>query len=83
MSKLVAGHMTKMWFLKIMNYLFLNAHFALKLQGKCWEVDVGMFTAYLSVAIKRLTRLKQKVVLPSNMVANTINDTTCWKIKVP
>ena len=46
-----------------------------------------MFTAHLSVTIKRLTRSKQKVVLaamlegksmPSNMAANT-NDTTLLK----
>ena len=42
-----------------------------------------MFTAHLSVTIKRLTRYKQKVVLaatsmPSNMAANT-NDTTLLK----
>ena len=46
-----------------------------------------MFTAHLSVTIKRLTRYKQKVVLaamlegksmPSNMVANT-NHTTLLK----
>ena len=70
-----------------MNYLFLNTNFALKLQGKCWKVDVGMFTAHLSVTIKRLTRSKQKVVLaamlegksmPSNMAANK-NDTTLLK----
>ena len=45
--------------------------------------DVVMFTAHLSVTIKRLTRYKQKVVLaatsmPSNMAANT-NDTTLLK----
>ena len=46
-----------------------------------------MFTAHLSVTIKRLTRYKQKVVLaamlenesmPSNMAANT-NHTTLLK----
>ena len=69
---------------KIMNYLFLNTNFALKLQGKCWKDDVVTFTAHLSETIKRLTRYKQKVVLtamvegnsmPSNMAANT-NHTT-------
>ena len=90
MSKFVAGHVTKMWFLKlIMNHLFLNANFALKLQGKCWKDDahVVTFTAHLSISIKRLTRYKQKVVLaamleaksmPSNMAANA-NDTTLLK----
>ena len=30
MSKFVAGHVTKMWFLKfITNYLFMNTNFAL------------------------------------------------------
>ena len=70
-----------------MNYQFLNKDFALKLQGKCWKVDVGTFTAHLSVTIKLLTRSKQKVVLavmlegksmPSNMAANT-TDTTLLK----
>ena len=70
-----------------MNYLFLNASFALKFQGKCWNDDVVTFTAHLSVTIKRLTRYKQKVVLatmlkdksmPSNMAANT-NHTTLLK----
>ena len=65
---------------KILNYLFFNANFALKLYGKCWQDDVVTFTAHLSVTIKRLTRYKQKVVLvamlegksmPSNMAANT------------
>ena len=86
MSKFVAGHVTKMWFFKIVNYLFLNANFALKLQGKFWKDDVVTFTAHLSVH-KRLTRYKHKVVLaailegksmPSNMAAKT-NDTTLLK----
>ena len=63
-----------------MNHLFLNANFALKLQGKFWKDDVVTFTAHLSVTIKCLTRYKHKVVLatmlegksmPSNMAANT------------
>ena len=67
---------------KIMNYLFLQANFALKLQGKCWKDDVVTFTAHLSLTIKRLTS-KQKVVLaamldgiilPSNMAATTNHD---------
>ena len=89
MSKFVAGHVTKNVIFKIMNYLFLNTNFALRPQGKCWNVDVGTFTAHLSVTIKRLRRSKQKVVLsaisslegksmPSNMAANT-NDTTLLK----
>ena len=56
MSKFVAGHVTK-------RYLFLNAKFVLKLQGKCWKDDVVTFTAHLRVIIKRLTRYEQKVVL--------------------
>ena len=77
MSKFVAGHLTKMWFL---NLFFPNSNFALKHQGKCWKDDVVTFTAHLSVTIKRLTRYKQKVVLaamlegksmPSNMASNT------------
>ena len=72
---------------KIMNFLFLNTNFALKLQGKCWKVDVVTFTAHLRETIKGLTRYKQKVVLatmlegksmPSNMVAYT-NHTTLLK----
>ena len=87
MSKFVAGQVTKMWFLKLMNYLFLNTNFALKLQGKCWKDDVVAFTAHLSVTTTRLTRYKQKVMLadmlegksmPSNMAANT-NHTTLLK----
>ena len=87
MSKFVAGQVTKMWFLKLMNYLFLNTNFALKLQGKCWKGDVVAFTAHLSVTNTRLTRYKQKVMLadmlegksmPSNMAANT-NHTTLLK----
>ena len=66
---------------KIINYLFLNTNFALKLQGKCWKDDALKSTAHLSVTIKRLTRYNQKVVLaamlegksmPSNMSANTL-----------
>ena len=81
MSKFVAGHVTKMWFLKLWITSFcMNTNFALKLQGKCWKDNVVMFTAHLSVTIKPLTRYKQKVVLaamlegksmPSNMAANT------------
>ena len=89
MSNFVAGDVTKMGFFKIMNYLFLNTNFALKLHGKCWKDDVHVvtFTAHLSISIKRLTRYKQKVVLaamleaksmPSNMAANA-NDTTLLK----
>ena len=72
---------------KILNYLFLNTNFALKLQGKCWKDDVVTFTTYLSVTIKRLTRYKKKVVLAamfegksmsSNMAAKT-NHTSLLK----
>ena len=81
MSKFVAGHVTKVWFLKLW-IAFLNRNFALKLQGNCWKDDVVTFTAHLSVTIKRLTRYKQKEVLaamlegkgvPSNMVAITLH----------
>ena len=88
MSKFVAIHVTKMWFfLKLSITTFWTQIFALKLQGKCWKDDLVMFTAYLSVTIKRLTRYKQKVLLaamlegksmPSNMAANT-NRTTLLK----
>ena len=72
---------------KIMNYLFLNTTFALKLQGKLWKDYVVTFTKHLSVTIKRLTRYKQKVLsaamlegksMLSNMAANT-NHTTLIK----
>ena len=72
---------------QVVNLLFLNTNFAVKFQGECWKVDVGTFTAHLSVTIKRFTRFKQKEVLaavlegksmPSNMAANT-NDTTLLK----
>ena len=62
MSKFVAGHVTKVWFLKLW-IAFLNRNFALKLQGNCWKDDVVTFSAHLSVTIKRLTSYKQKVVL--------------------
>ena len=48
---------------KVMNYLFLNTNFALKLKGKSRKDDVVTFTAHLSVNIKCLTRYKQRVVL--------------------
>ena len=77
MSKFLAGHVTKMWFLKLwITSFWTQAGFALKLQGGCWKNDVVTFTAHLSVTIKRLTRYKQKVVLaamldlPSNMAKN-------------
>ena len=88
MSKFVARHVTKINVIcKIRYYIFQNTNFALKVQGKCWKDDVVTFTAHLSVTIKRLTRLKQKVVLaamlegksmPSEMAANT-NHTTLLK----
>ena len=87
MSKFLAGHVTKNVIFKIMNYLFFNANFALKLKEKCWKDDVVTFTAHLSVTIKRSTRYKQRVVLaamlegksmPSNMADNT-NHTTFLK----
>ena len=87
MSKFVAGHVTKMWFLKLWITSFWTQAIALKLQGRCWKNDVVTFTAHLTVTIKRLTRYKEKVVLaammegksmPSNMAANT-NHTTLLK----
>ena len=80
---------------KTMNYLFMNRNFALKLQGNCWKEDVVLFSAHLSVAIKRLTRYQQKVVLaimlegksmPSNMAAMQyksyyfVEKSKCYKI---
>ena len=67
-----------------MNYLSLNTHFALKLQGKCWKDDVITYAAHLSVTMKRWLRYKQEVVLaamlegksmPSNMAASTNHNT--------
>ena len=87
MSKFVAGQVTKVWFFKTTNYLFLNKTFALKLQGNCLKDDVVMFSAHPSVTIKPLTRYKQKVVLaamlegksmPSNIAADR-NHTTSLK----
>ena len=87
MSKFVAGDVTKIWFKKKMNYLFLDTRLAPKFQEKWLKDDVVTFTAPLSVTIKRLARYKQKVVLaamlegksmPSNMAANT-NHTTLMK----
>ena len=75
MSKFLAGHVTKMWFLKLRITSFWTE--ALHLNFK---EDVVTFTAHVSITIKRLTRYKQKVVLaailegktmPSNMAANT------------
>ena len=83
MSKFVAGHVTKMWFLKLWITSFWTQILHLNLK----EDDVITFTAHLSVTIKRLTRYKQKVVLaailqskstPSTMAPNT-NDTTLLK----
>ena len=79
-GKFVAGHVTKMWFFEVMNYLSLNSNFALKLQRKCWKYDLETFTAHLSVTIKRLTRYKLKVVLADKLTANT-NLTTLLKNK--
>ena len=87
MSKFVAGHVTKIWFLKLWITSVWTQILHLNFQGKCWKDDVVTFTAHLSVTIKRLTRYKQKVVLaamlegksmPSNMAANT-NHTTLLK----
>ena len=67
MSKFVAGHVTKMWYLKLWIGLFLKRNFALKLQGNCWKDDVVTFSAHLNLTTKRLTGYKQKVVL-ANML---------------
>ena len=57
MSKFVAGHLTKTWFLKF--WITMNTNFALKLQVNCWKAKVVTFTGHLSVTIERLTRYKQ------------------------
>ena len=81
MNKFVAGHVTKCDFLKIVNSLFLNTNFALKLQEKCWKDNVLTFKVHLSVTIKSLTRYKQKVVLAAMLegTAATTNHTTLLK----
>ena len=77
MSKFVAGHVTKMWFLKWWISSFRTQILHLNFKEKCWRDDVVTFTAHLSVTIKRLTRYEQKVVLAAmldgilNMAANT------------
>ena len=90
MSKFVAGHLSKMWFLKLWITSFWTEILQLKLQGNCWKDDVVTFTADLSVTIKSLTRYKQKLVLaamlegksiPSNMANNT-NQTTLLKNQI-
>ena len=87
MSKLVTGHVTKMWFLKLWITSFWTEILHLNFKENCWKDDVVPFTAHLSATIKRLTSYKQKVLLaamlegksmPSNMAANT-NHTTLWK----
>ena len=76
MSKFVAGHVTKMWFLKLWITSFWTQilHLIFKENVERW---CGNVTAHLSVT---LTRYKQKLVLaamlegksiPSNMAAYT------------
>ena len=83
MSKFVAGHVTKRWFLKLWITSFWTQilHLIFKENVERW---CGSVTAHLSVT---LTRYKQKLVLaamlegksmPSNMEANT-NHTTLLK----
>ena len=87
MSKFVAGHVTKVWFLKLWITSFWTEILHLNFKEIVEKIMVVAFTAHLSVTIKRLTRYKQKVVLaamlegksmPSNMAANT-NHTTLLK----
>ena len=87
MSKFIAGHVTKTWFLSYELPLAENKMLHLHFKGNVEKDDVVTFTAHLNVTNKRLTRHKQKVVLaamldyksmPSNMVANT-NHTTLLK----
>ena len=55
MIKFVAGHMTKMWFLNLWIIPLSEQKFCTyKLQGNRWK-DVVLFSAHLSIAIKRLT----------------------------
>ena len=77
MSKVVAGHVTKMWFLKLWIASFWTQILRLNFKE---NFETMMFTAHLSVTIKHLTRYKHKVVLaamlegksmPSNTAANT------------
>ena len=57
-----------------MNYLFLDANFALKREGKFWKDDVVTFTAHLSVTIKRLTTYK--VVLATMLEGKSMSSNT-------
>ena len=90
MSKFIAGHVTKTWFLSyelpLSEKKMLHLHFKENVE----KDDVVTFTAHLNVTIKRLTGYERKVVLaamlenksmPSNMAGNTNHIT--WKIKVP
>ena len=66
MSKFLAGHVTKMWFLKLwITSFWTQAGFALKLQEGCWKNHVVTFTAHLSVTIKRFYENESYVILPS------------------
>ena len=78
MSKFVAGHVTKVWFLKLWITSFWTEILHLNFKEIVEKIMVVAFTAHLSVTIERLTRYKQKEVLaamlegkgvPSNMVA--------------
>ena len=82
MSKFLAGHVTKMWFLKLWITSFWTRALLLNFKEDVEKNDVVTSTAHLSVTIKRLTRYKilSKVILaailegksmPSNMAANT------------
>ena len=82
MSKFVAGHVTKVWFLKLWITSFWTEILHLNFKEIVEKIMVVAFTAHLSVTIKRLTRYKQKEVLaamlegkgvPSNMVAITLH----------
>ena len=59
MSKFVAGHVTKMWFLKLWIISFWTQILHLNVKENVEKDDVVMFTAHLSITIKRLTRYKQ------------------------
>ena len=84
MSKLVTGHVTKMWFLKLWITSFWTEILHLNFREIVEQMMVVAFLAHLSVTFKRLTRYKQKEVLaamlegkstPFNVAANENHST--------
>ena len=90
MSKFIAGHVTKTWFLSYELPLAENKMLHLHFKENVEKDDVVTFTAHLNVTNKRLTRHKQKVwplcwrsrVCPPTWWLIQII-LLCWKIEVP